>query len=108
MISHLVAGGAVVVVAVTESGKEAHSQDPVWLIAFSVAMLLIVDAVAAVLALIGAAILLAFQKSFGRCFVMIFSVALTLLAVLLLIGTLLPEEWVEDESALPKAPVEVE
>ena len=108
VISHLVAGVAVVMLAIHENGQEAEPKGPVWVAAVAVAMLLIVDAMVAVVALVGAAIMLAFKKSFGRCFVLIFSVALTLFSALLLIGALVPEEWTEDKSALPKAPVEVE
>jgi hypothetical protein len=100
---------AVVVLAITQNGKEAEPEGPWWLAALAVAMLLIVDLISAVPALIGATILLAFQKHFGRCFVIIFSVVLTLFAILLFIGAVVPEEWVEEKKpVVPQVPVEVE
>lgn len=109
VISQVIAVVAVVVLAISQNGKEAEPEGPLELAAIAVAMLLIVDVISAIPALIGAAILTAFKKHFGRSFVVIFSVILTLFSVLLFIGAVIPEEWVEEEEpVVPQVPVEVE
>ncbi|WP_265594084.1 hypothetical protein [Haloferula sp. BvORR071] len=89
--------------SIAENEKDPVIEGTIGGVILGIVILLMLDVISLVVGLIGAGILRLFKLHFGRSLALVSSIFLSLLALLMLIGFLLPEELeVNGESALPK------